>query len=86
MRQVQLREEDKQLAALIAEAEAAEGLTILRAGKPVAKIIPFTVPEAGSALDAEREAARTELRRIMDHGYELGGYRIASRDELYDRD
>lgn len=81
MRQVQLAEEEKQFASLISEAEAGASLTILRAGRPVAQIVPFPVPRVS---ETERRQALTQLRAIMEHGYDLHGLKIESRDELYD--
>jgi len=82
MRQVQLHEEEAQFASLIAEAEAGESLTILRAGKPVAQIIPF--PEQ-PLRGADREAALQELIALMDKGLDLGGV-WNGHDEIYDRE
>ena len=82
MRQVQLAEEEKQFASLVSEAEAGTSLTILRAGKPVAQIIPFPQPDVATA---ERQQALIHLRAIMEHGYDLGGLKIGNRDQLYDR-
>ena len=82
VRQVQLRQDDTNLAAYVSEAEAGETVTILRDGKPVAQIIAF--PKA-KVSDAERQQAIEGLRTIMDHGYDLGGLKITSRNELYDR-
>ena len=84
MRQVQLREEEEQFAALVSEAEAGESLTILRGDKPVAQIIPFPVSH-NNADEAERQAALKRLRAIMERGYDLGIV-WNGRDELYDRD
>ncbi len=81
MRQVQLLEAAEQFAALIAEAEAGESLTILRAGKPVAQIIPF--PQQPS--EEERLAAGKRLLALIEKGFDLG-IKWNGRDELYDRD
>ena len=82
MRQVQLIEEEKQFASLVSEAEAGESLTILRAGKPVAQIIPF--PEDNKTRE-QRMAALEKLEATMKKGYDLGIV-WNGRDELYDRD
>lgn len=82
MRQVQLVEEEKQFASLVSEAEAGQSLTILRAGKPVAQIIPF--PE-GDKTREQRMAALKELEATMKKGYDLGIV-WNGRNELYDRD
>lgn len=85
MRQVQLHEDEAQFAALIAEAEAGESLTILRAGKPVAQIIPFPQPEQQVRSEEERQAAVQQLKAMMAKGFDLGVV-WNGRDELYDRD
>jgi prevent-host-death family protein len=82
MRQVQLHEAEENLAALVAEAEAGESLTILRNGKPVAQIVPFPEP---SEPGAERMAALERLDDLMAKGYDMGLV-WNGRDELYDRD
>ncbi|ADW67604.1 type II toxin-antitoxin system Phd/YefM family antitoxin [Granulicella tundricola] len=79
MRQVQLHEEEEQFASLVSEAEAGESLTILRAGKPVAQIIPFPEP----AADDDGVAAMRRLQALMKQGLDLGGV-WNGRDELYD--
>lgn len=84
MRQVQLSEDDHQLATLVSEVEAGESVTLLRGERPVAQIIPF--PQAEEQMSADRLAAIEELKAIMDKGYDLGGFRIEDRDALYDRD
>ena len=56
MRQVQLHEEEHQFAALIAQAEAGEILTMLPGNKPVAQIIPF--PERRSSKSAAKKTGR----------------------------
>ena len=81
MRQVQLHEEEQQFAALVAEAEAGESLTILRHGKPVAQIIPFPTNER---LNPDREAARKEWLAIMQKGIPMGGV-PPTRDEMHER-
>ena len=85
MRQVQLQEVEEHAADLIAHAEAGESITILKAGRPIAQIIPFpdSAPEVFS--EAERQAARAELKAITARGYDLGVV-WNGRDELYDRD
>lgn len=84
MRQVQLHEAEENLAALVAEAEAGESLTILRNGKPVAQIVP--VPGGPEQPDfAARAAAFKRLEALMEKGLNLGGV-WNGRDELYDRD
>ncbi len=83
MRQVQLNEDNHQLATLVSEAEAGESVTILRGERPVAQLIPF--PEANEPTRAERMAALERLTAIMDKGYDMGLV-WNGRDELYDRD
>ena len=85
MRQVQLHEEEEQFAALVAEAEAGESLTILRAGRPVAQIIPFPEQSVDTRSEDERMQAVSRLKAIMHKGYALGIV-WNGRDELYDRD
>ena len=84
MRQVQLHEEERHFAPLVAEAEAGESLTILRHGKPVAQIIPFPAHSERPTKE-EHLAALDRLRTIRNRGLNLGGV-WNGRDELYDRD
>ena len=69
MRHVSLREANQNFSACIAEVEAGEPLVLMRRGKPVAEIIPYS----GSKPDPKREAARKKLLAIMDKGIDLGG-------------
>ena len=69
MRHVSLREANQNFSSCIAEVEAGERLVLLRRGKPVAEIIPYT----NSKADPKREAARKQLLAIMDQGLDLGG-------------
>ncbi len=69
MRHISLREANQKFSTYIAKVEAGERLVLLRRGKPVAEIVPYT----GSKPDAKREAARKELLAIMDQGLDLGG-------------
>ena len=88
MRQVQLSEDDQQLATLVGEVEAGESVTILRGERPVAQIIPF--PEARrfeSLVDEDafsrREAAIKRIRATMKKGIPMGGI-PPTRDEMHD--
>ena len=91
MRQIQLSEDDRQLATLVDEVEAGESVTILRGERPVAQIIPFpgahpdASPNAPRTMTPQRAAAIERLRAIMNKGYDLG-IEWNGRDELYDRD
>ena len=86
MRQVQLHEAEQNLAALVAEAEAGESLTILRNGKPVAQIIPFDGhAEEKEVTETDRQAAAKRLQALMDQGFDLG-IEWNGRDEIYDRE
>ncbi len=69
MRQVSLREANQNFSSCIAEVEAGERLILLRRGKPVAEIVPYT----SSKRDPKREKARKQLLAIMDQGIDLGG-------------
>jgi prevent-host-death family protein len=80
MRQVQLQDAEEHFAALVAEAEAGESLTIVRDGKAVAQIIPF--PEKSDEL-SDRDAAIRELDLLLRQGLDLGGV-APTRDEMHD--
>ena len=86
MRQVQLHEAERNLAALVAEAEAGESLTIRRNGKPVAQLIPFNGhTEEKTVTETDRQAALERLDALMERGFDMGVV-WNGRDELYDRD
>ena len=72
MRHVSLREANQNFSSCIAEVEAGERLVLLRRGKPVAEIVPYT----GSRPDPKREAVRKQLLALMDEGLDLGGKRF----------
>ena len=87
MRSISIQEFEKDPKACIAEAEAGQRLILVRGGKPVAEIVPASGTEA--SLEAEEQKRLEAVRRlteIMDKGVNLGGLRITSRDELYERD
>jgi antitoxin (DNA-binding transcriptional repressor) of toxin-antitoxin stability system len=84
MRNVQLAEAEDHLADLVCEAEAGESLTILRGDKPVARIIPFRADTAPD--ESQRQAAVQRLIALMERGIDMGGFKIANRDQVYDRD
>ena len=88
MRQVQLSEDDQQLATLVGEVEAGESVTILRGERPVAQIIPFPGAKGQQGFtnrDAllKREAAIKRIREIMEQGIPMGGV-PPTRDEMHD--
>ncbi len=85
MRQVQVQEAAENFVGLIDEAEAGASLTIVKAGRPVAQIVPFQAEGSEIFSDADRRAAREELRAITAKGFDLGIV-WNGRDELYDRD
>lgn len=69
MREVTLREANQSFSSCIAEVEAGERLVLLRRGRPVAEIIPYT----GKKNDPARDAARKKLLALMEEGLDLGG-------------
>ncbi len=69
MRSISIQEFEKDPKPCIAEAEAGQRLILLRGGKPVAEIVPFT----SSKPDTKHKAARKQLLTIMDRGLDLGG-------------
>ena len=81
MRRVSLREANQQFSSCIAEVESGESLVLVRRGKPVARIIPYSEKEA---RDYKHEAAVRELASFLKKGIDLGGVRV-NRDELYSR-
>jgi prevent-host-death family protein len=80
MRRVSLREANQNFSSCIAEVESGERLILLRRGKPVAEIIPYSKKR----LDPRREAARRELIAIMREGIPMGGV-PPTRDEMHER-
>jgi antitoxin (DNA-binding transcriptional repressor) of toxin-antitoxin stability system len=87
MRSISIQEFEKDPKACIAEAEAGQRLILLRGGKPVAEIVPASETDSTrEAKEQKRLAAVRRLTEIMDKGVDLGGLRITSRDELYERD
>ena len=88
MRQIQLSEDDRQLATLVDEVEAGESVTILRGERPVAQIIPFPEAKKAKAVADEgafskRDAAVKRIRQIMEEGIPMGGV-PPTRDEMHD--
>jgi prevent-host-death family protein len=80
MRRVTLREANQNFSSCIAEVEAGERLVLLRRGKPVAEIIPYSEKR----LDPKRAAAHRELMAIMREGIPMGGI-PPTRDEMHER-
>jgi prevent-host-death family protein len=80
MRRVSLREANQNFSACIAEVEAGERLILLRRGKPVAEIVPYTKKR----LDPKRAAAHRELMELLREGIPMGGV-PPTRDEMHER-
>ena len=81
MRRVSLREANQNFSSCIAEVEAGGRLILLRRGKPVAEIRPYSKKRAA---DPEREAAKRRLIAIMRRGIPMGGV-PPTRDEMHER-
>ncbi len=89
MRSVSIEEFERDTEGCIAEAEAGQRLILMRGGKAVAEIGPAPEVEETKQLwtsEEERRAAAAKFLAILDKGYDLGGFKIENRDELYDRD
>ena len=69
MRHISLREANQNFSSYVAEVEAGERLVLLRRGKPVAEIVPYS----GEKNDPKREKAWQEMLAIMNEGLDLGG-------------
>jgi prevent-host-death family protein len=80
MRRVSLREANQNFSACIAEVESGERLVLLRRGKPVAEIIPYSKKQP----DPKRLAAHRELMALLREGIPLGGV-PPTRDEMHER-
>jgi prevent-host-death family protein len=81
MRRVSLREANQNFSSCIAEVEAGESLILVRRGKPVARIVPFSEKEP---RDPKHEAAVKKLAAFLKEGLDLGGIKV-NREDLYDR-
>jgi prevent-host-death family protein len=81
MRRVSLREANQNFSSCVAEVEAGESLILVRRGKPVARIVPFSEEEP---RDPKHEAAVKKLAAFLKEGVDLGGIKV-NREELYDR-
>ena len=89
MRSVSIEEFERDTEGCIAEAEAGQRLVLMRGGKAVAEIGPAPEVEETQQLwktEEERLAAGAELLALLRKGYDLGGFKIENRDELYERD
>jgi prevent-host-death family protein len=75
MRSVSIEEFHEHTDELVAEVETGRRLTVIRAGKPVAEVVPCAKVATFEErrLDPKREAARRRLLAIMDEGLDLGG-------------
>jgi prevent-host-death family protein len=80
MRRVSLREANQNFSTCIAEVEQGERLVLLRRGKPVAEIVPYSKRQ----LDPAREAARRKIIAIMKQGIPMGGV-APTREEMHER-
>jgi prevent-host-death family protein len=80
MRSVSIDELHEHTDQLIAEVQSGEKLTLVRAGKPVAELVPLAAEDD----HARREAARQRLLAIMDKGLDLGG-KPFTYEERHDR-
>ena len=80
MRRVSLREANQNFSACIAEVESGERLVLLRRGKPVAEIVPYSKKRP----DPKRLSAHRELMALLREGIPLGGV-PPTRDEMHER-
>lgn len=85
MRNVSIQEFEEHPAELLAEVESGQRLTVIRGGKAVAEFHPVVDSDA-SAKKIRRAEAGARLLALMEKGIDLGGLRIESRDELYERE
>jgi prevent-host-death family protein len=81
MRRVSLREANQNFSSCVAEVEAGESLILVRRGKPVARIVPFSEEEP---RDPKHEAAVKKLAAFLKEGFDLGGIKV-NREDLYER-
>jgi antitoxin (DNA-binding transcriptional repressor) of toxin-antitoxin stability system len=88
MRQVQLRDDQGQLQEILASVAEGHRLILLRGGEAVAEVAPADscTEEQLWSSEQERQRAGTELMEMLRAGNDLGGLRLESRDDLYDRD
>lgn len=92
MRNVSIQELEADAAGLIAEVEAGQRLTLIRGGRAVADIVPHADVVSGSETrhaTAEKMThgeAVEQLMTTLEKGFDLGGFKITNRDELYERD
>ncbi len=89
MRQVSMQEFEQDPQSCIAEAEAGQRLVLVRDGKPVVQIVPAAASADTPQLwksEEERKAAGKEFFAMLEKGFNMGGFKIPNRDELYDRD
>lgn len=80
MKTVPARQANQAFSKLLAEAEAGEEIVITRRGLAVAKLVPVTARDAGSA----RQAAVRRMIARMERGARLGGIKVP-REEIYQR-
>jgi antitoxin (DNA-binding transcriptional repressor) of toxin-antitoxin stability system len=87
VRTVSIQELEQHTAQLVAEVEAGNRLTLIRGGKAVAELVPHAAESVSLwSTEDERLAAIDEVMEKLHQGYDLGGFKIADRDALYDRD
>lgn len=80
MKTVPARQANQAFSKLLAEAEAGEEIVITRRGIAVAKLVPVTARDAGSA----RQAAVRRMIARMERGARLGGIKVP-REEIHQR-
>ena len=81
MRTVSLMTAKREFSKLIEDVERGEGFLIVRRGRPVARLVPYTADK--SAAPEWSSACRRMTARLRE-GASLGGLRIG-RDELHTR-
>ncbi len=85
MRNVSIQEFEEHPAKLLAEVESGQRLTVIRGGKAIAEFRPV-IDSAASVTQTGRAEAGARLLALMEKGIDLGGLKIESRDELYQRE
>ncbi len=70
------------------ELKSGHRLQLVQGGRTIAEIVPALQSEESQFWKSEEErlSSGKELMDILHKGFDLGGFRIENRDELYDRD
>lgn len=79
---VSAHEADEGFSSLLAEVEGGTEVVVTKDGRPIARLLPYRLPE----MTEQRKAAIEAVIRMMEEGLDFGpDFKMPTRDEMHER-